>query len=48
VTLCRVCHLRWVHGGRLALTAIEVGGRAALRWRWPDGRQVVGFRRRLG
>jgi hypothetical protein len=45
VALCRVCHLRGVHGGRLTAKAIEVGGRSAILWTWPDGRRVVAFRR---
>jgi len=46
VTLCRVCHLRGVHGGRLTVRAIELEGRAVLHWTWLDGRQVFAFRER--
>jgi len=46
ICLCRVCHLRGVHGGRLELETITVGGLPALLWSWPDGRRVVAFRER--
>jgi hypothetical protein len=42
-TLCPVCHLRGVHGGRLKVDDIHVEGREAYLWAWPDGRRVVAF-----
>ncbi len=47
VALCRVCHLRGVHGGRLTAQTLALGGREALRWTWADGRTVIALRPEL-
>ncbi|MBW1880821.1 MAG: HNH endonuclease [Deltaproteobacteria bacterium] len=43
-TVCRVCHLRGIHAGKVAVVRLVVGGAEALLWRFPDGRQVMVFR----
>jgi len=40
ITVCRPCHLRLVHAGRLTVERLEVG-EAVLRWTWSDGRSVI-------
>jgi len=41
ITLCRCCHLRGVHGGRLRIERVTVRGVAAHLWTWPDGHRVL-------
>jgi hypothetical protein len=41
LTLCRPCHLRLVHSGRLTVERLEVGDGVVLRWTWADGRRVL-------
>jgi len=44
VTVCRVCHLRGIHGGKIAVERVVVGGAGALLWTYPGGRRVLAFR----
>ncbi len=43
-TLCRMCHVRGIHAGRLGARRLVVEGHDAILWAWPGGRRVLQFR----
>ena len=43
ITLCRPCHLRLVHAGRLTVERLELAEGVVLRWTWADGRRVIAW-----
>jgi len=43
-TVCRVCHLRGIHAGKIVVEQVVVGGAGALLWTYPEGRRVLVFR----
>jgi hypothetical protein len=43
-TVCRVCHLRGIHAGKIVVERVVVGGADALLWTYSDGRRVLVFR----
>jgi hypothetical protein len=44
VTVCRVCHLRGIHAGKIGVERVVVSGAEALLWTYPEGRRVLVFR----